>query len=142
MNMDERKTTLLVVLLLMLAASPALADDLTGSRTLLCTTVQTTVCLDEGECITGPPWRWNIPQFIIVDLEQKQLRTTKASGEDRTTPIKNMVHDDGQIVLQGVELQRAFSFVIHESSGEVSIAVALDGVAIAAFGACTTLAQE
>jgi hypothetical protein len=142
MNIDERKTTLLVVLLLMLAASPALADDLTGSRTVLCTTVQTTVCFDEGECITGPPWRWNIPQFIIVDLEQGELRTTKASGENRTTPIKNMERSDGQIVLQGVELRRAFSFVIHESSGEASIAVALDGVAIAAFGACTPFAQE
>ena len=140
--MERRVAILSMALTIVLAASPALADDLTGSHTLLCTTVQTTVCFDEGECITGPPWRWNIPQFIIVDLEQKQLRTTEASGENRTTPIKNMERSDGQIVLQGVELQRAFSFVIHESSGEASIAVALDGVAIAAFGACTPFAQE
>ncbi len=140
--MNKRTETLLVILLLMLAASPSFADDLTGSRTLLCTTVQTTVCFDEGECTTGPPWRWNIPQFIIVDLEQKQLRTTEASTENRVTPIKNLERSDGQIILQGVERQRAFSFVIHESSGEASFAVALDGVAVAAFGACTPLAQQ
>jgi hypothetical protein len=142
MNMDKRITTLSVALLLLLLSSPSFADDLTGSSTLLCTTVQTTVCFDEGECTTGRPWKWNIPQFIIIDLEQKQLRTTQASGENRVTPIKNLERSDGQILLQGVERQRAFSFVIHESSGEASIAVAMDGVAVAAFGACTPLAQQ
>ena len=141
MNIEKRRATPLVALSLMLASSPSPADDLTGSSNILCTAVQATGCDADGECTTGPPWNWNIPQFVVVDLEQGELRTTKASEENRNTPIKNMERDDGQIFLQGVEGQRAFSLVIDEGSGTASFAVAMDGLAVVAFGACTPLGQ-
>lgn len=135
--MRKLMTTLLVVLIL--ASLPVFADDLTGSSEMLCTVAQATRCYDDGECATGPPWKWNIPQFIVIDLEEGQLRTTKASGENRATPINNIERDDGQIFLQGVEAQRAFSLVIDERTGMASFAVAMDGMAVAAFGACTPM---
>jgi len=120
-------------------AVPAQADSLVGADRFLCTAVEATVCdLDDG-CVSGPPWNWNIPQFMEVDLNAKALGTTKASGENRSTPINHVIRDDGLIFLQGVEGGRAFSWVIVEATGELSVAVAFEGATVAVFGACTPL---
>jgi hypothetical protein len=31
-----------------------------------------------------------VPQFIVVDFAEKVLRTTRANGENRQTPFKNV----------------------------------------------------
>lgn len=115
------------------------ADELTGSERFLCAAVETTQCFAEGDCLSEPPWELNIPQFIEVDLAAKTLATTEASGENRSTPIKNLEREGGYIYLQGVERQRAFSFVIAEADGFASIAVARDGLVVAVFAACTPI---
>jgi len=140
MMSNEKVSFSVLAVAFVLAWSSVLADDLTGADKLLCTPAQATRCLAEGDCEIGPPWNWNIPQFIEVDLGQKMLKTTKASGENRVTPIKNLERDSGKIFLQGIESGRAFSLVIDEETGFLSAAVAADGVATAIFGACTPLA--
>ena len=116
----------------------AQADDLTGAQQLLCTAVQATSCAEEGGCYQDLPWNLNVPQFIQVDLVAKRLSTTKASGENRSTPIEYLKRTGGVIVLQGFEGGRAFSFVISEGTGMLSVAVAAEGKAVVVFGACTT----
>jgi hypothetical protein len=44
---------------------------------------------------------------------------------------------DGLTYLQGVEGGRAFSFVIDEISGQMTVAISLDGMSVSVFGACT-----
>jgi len=118
------------------------ADDVTGSSKLLCSAAQATRCFADGECSTGPPWKWDIPMFIEIDLDGKKLSTTEASGQNRSTPIKAIVREDGLIFLQGVEGGRAFSFVITEETGFLSVGVATEGMAVAAFGGCTPKTEE
>ena len=113
------------------------ADDLTGSSRFLCASVQATECQEGGDCWIDLPWNINVPQFIEVDLDGRRLGTTKASGENRTTAIEHLSRDNGTIVLQGFEMGRAFSFVISENTGQVTVAVAAEGRAVAVFGACT-----
>ena len=127
---------------LLLVSTALPADDLTGSNQILCSAVEVTVCTALGECASEPPWNLNVPQFIEVDLENKKLSTTEASGENRSTPIKNLERDGDLIFLQGVEGGRAFSFVIAESDGLVSIAVARDGLSVSVFGSCTPMPKE
>ncbi len=133
--------TILVTLLLSLPAA-AQADDLSGADRFLCTAVQVTHCTETGECTTDLPWNLNVPQFIEVDLGAKTLATTKASGENRSTPIAQMYREEGLIVLQGLENGRAFSFMISEQTGAATVAVARQGLAVSVFGACTPLAGE
>lgn len=131
-----------VVILLVMVAVPAqlaLADDLTGQDQILCASVQATYCLEDGECAIDLPWNLNIPQFIEIDLAAKQLSTTAASGENRTTPIEHLTRQNGTIVLQGFEKGRAFSFVVTERTGQLAVAVATEGRVVAVFGACTPL---
>ena len=129
------------VLILGILALPSLvaADDLTGVNRILCTAVQATRCVESGDCEIDLPWNMNIPQFIEVDLAAKKLSTTKASGENRSTPIAQLLRQEGMIVIQGFEKGRAFSFVITEETGALSVAVAATGKAVAVFGACTPM---
>jgi len=134
--------TFITLMAAAVSAAPSTADDLTGAGKLLCSSVEATVCDVNGDCEMGPPWNWDIPQFIEVDLSRKMLSTTPASGENRTTPILTVTRDQGVLFLQGVEGGRAFSFVIHESTGAVSAAVARDGITVSVFGACTPIASK
>ena len=127
---------------LLVLATNVKADELTGADRFLCSAAQATVCSIDGSCASEPPWKLDIPQFIEVDLGEKTLSTTEASGENRSTPIKNLERDEGMIVLQGYENGRAFSFVIAEEDGMASIAVARDGLSVAVFGACTPMPAE
>lgn len=140
--MRRRAMTAAVTAMLLAAGGSAAvrADNLIGVDSLLCTAVQATGCHDDGECESDLPWNLNVPQFIQIDLKAKRLQTTKASGENRSTPIEFLKREGGLIVLQGFERGRAFSFVIEEESGMASVAVAAPGRAVVVFGACTPLA--
>ena len=127
---------------LVLVATTLPADDLTGSEQFLCSSVEVTICTALGPCASEPPWNLNVPQFIEVDLKAKTLSTTEASGENRSTPIKNLERHGGLIFLQGVEKGRAFSFVIAEEDGMASIAVARDGLSVSVFGSCTPMTSK
>lgn len=125
----------------LLATSPAVADDLTGAGTVLCSSAQAVVCSEVEGCETAPPREWNIPAFIQIDLANKTLSTTAASEENRVTPIQTLERSGGRIFLQGIERGRAYSFVIDEATGLVTVAVARDGFSVSVFGACTPMAK-
>ena len=120
-------------------SAAASADDLTGQDRILCAAVEVTRCMESGTCSSELPWNLNIPQFIEIDLKAKTFSTTKASGENRTTAIRTLLREDELLVLQGFEMGRAFSFVIHEPSGMASVAVARDGLTVSIFGSCTPM---
>jgi hypothetical protein len=131
----------LLVLAALAVAGRAGADDLTGEDRVLCAAVEATRCMERSGCVSENPWNLNIPEFIEIDLKAKTFSTTKASGENRATPIRALTREDGLIVLQGYEAGRAFSFVIHEESGMASVAVARDGITVSVFGSCTPMPQ-
>ena len=132
-----RAMTWLPIVAALVLSTGARADDTSGADSILCSSAQATLCSADGSCDSGPPWNWNIPEFIEIDFKRKKLGTTEASGENRTTPIKNIERAEGTIFLQGIEQGRAFSFVIDEKTGMLSVAVARDGVTVSVFGACT-----
>lgn len=78
-----------------------------------------------------------MPEFVVIDLKKKTISTTKASEQNRSTPFTSISRSEGRIYLQGLESERAFSFVIDEASGRLTAAVARDGIAVNVFGACT-----
>ena len=122
-------------------AMPLCADDLSEADAFLCAAIQATGCTLEDECVMATPFYWNVPQFIEIDLDKRVLRTTKASGALRSTPIRFGERGNGLILLQGVEGGRAFSFVIAEATGDASVAIARDGVTMGVFGSCTPLPE-
>ncbi len=135
--------TMAVVLVFFALAPPvAFADDISDADRILCSSVESTVCIFDGGCEIGAPWSWGIPQFIEIDLQTKRLSTTAASGESRSTPVTSLKLEDGLIFLQGVENGRAFSFVINQETGVLSAAVAREEVTVSVFGACTPVSGK
>jgi hypothetical protein len=79
----------------------------------------------------------DIPDFIEVDLDAGLLKTTAASHENRQTPILHVTREDGLIVLQGLEMGRAYSFNIDEATGVLTASAVRSGAFSGAFGVCT-----
>lgn len=117
--------------------APAWADDVTGKSSILCAVVEVNFCSTVESCEQGPPWYWNVPDFLEVDLGGKEIRTTAASGQNRKTPIRSLTREEGGIVLQGLENGRAFSLFVTEKTGELTLSVAAPGQGGVAFGTCT-----
>ena len=133
--------TMLTIAVAALVLTPsARADDITGAERILCTTVEATECWAEVGCSPGEPEDWNMPRFVEIDLAQKTLSTTQASGQQRVSPMKHLERIDDRIFIQGVESSRAYSIVLDQDSGTASVGIVLERHVIAAFAYCTPLA--
>ena len=78
-----------------------------------------------------------MPDFVIIDTDEQIISTTPASSDHRSSTFTSYVREGGLISLQGIEGERAFSFVIDEATGRLTAAVSMDGMTVTAFGACT-----
>ena len=119
------------------AAVSAYGENLADVDELLCSVSKVVLCTEVGECFDIEPWEADVPQFVVVDTRKKMISTTQASARPRSTPIRTYVREEGLIFLQGIEAGRAFSFVIDEATGLVTVAVSRDGISVSVFGACT-----
>lgn len=130
-----------ILILSLWGVKPAAADNLTGANVLLCSSSWATVCVSDEVCESGAPWGWNIPQFVEIDIKKKLLRTTEASGEDRSTTADVLHQENGRILIQGEELGRAFSIFISEETGSSTSVIAAEDISVSVFGACTPIAK-
>ena len=130
-----KKVTMVLAGLLM--AGAANADPLTGVDRFVCAASQIQICVEGDTCYSASPWELDVPEFVVIDLKKNTVSTTKSSGDNRSTAFNKASREEGKIYLQGVEGGRAFSFVIDEATGFISVAVARDGFVVSIFGACT-----
>jgi hypothetical protein len=115
------------------------ADDVTGSDSLLCYGLSAARCETGEACETVEPWRLNLPDFVKLDLRGKRIRTTAGSAEQRETALQTVQRSNGTILLQGVQGERAFSWLITETSGEGTLSVAGHGQGVTVFTVCTAV---
>ena len=120
-----------------LVAGVAYAENVADVDRMLCAAATVKICFETGECFDTTPDDLDVPQFVILDLKKKSVSTTRASGENRTSAFKNAERGGGLIRVQGTEGERAFSFVIDEATGKLTVAVSGDGFTVSVFGACT-----
>ena len=115
----------------------ATAENVEGVDKMICAAAQAQICFETGECFAATPFELQVPDFILIDTKKRTVSTTKASGANRSTEFAHLTREDGLISLQGVEGGRAFSFVIEELTGQLTAAIARDGITVTVFGACT-----
>jgi hypothetical protein len=121
----------------LLAAGSAAAENLEGVDEMVCAAGLAQICLETGDCYSTTPWELAMPDFVVIDIKKKTISTTKTSRLNRATEFTGVEKSDGVIFLQGIEYGRAFSFVIDEATGRMTVAVSLDGMSVTVFGACT-----
>ena len=118
-------------------ALPVTGDVLKDIDRMLCVPGPVSHCVADDGCNSGLPEDENVPEFIEVDLKRKTLAATRASGENRSTPIQSQKREAGFIYLQGVENGRIFGMVISENTGDLTFSIATDGETATMFGNCT-----
>jgi len=121
----------------MLTGGMGQADNLEGVDKMICAAAQVQICIENDTCYAAAPADLNMPDFVVIDTGNKSISTTRASDENRSTSFTYVDRSDGLIYLQGIEGRRAFSFVIDEATGYMTVSVARDGFAVSVFGACT-----
>jgi hypothetical protein len=138
-SLHRRLRRALPALASMCVSGALLADDVTGSDSLLCYGLTATRCGFSGTCVQAQPWELNLPDFLKLDLDAKRAVTTEASGELRETPIRTIERADGMILLQGVQGERAFSWLITEDTGEGTLTISSPAAGLTVFTVCTPI---
>jgi len=127
----------LMVVTGMLAAGLVGAENLEGVDRMVCAATDVQICIEYDSCYSAAPVDLGIPEFVVIDVDEKTVSTTNRSSQNRSSSFTSVQKEDGLIYLQGVEGKRAFSFVIDEASGRMTVAVSRDGISVSVFGACT-----
>lgn len=128
-----------ISLLLILAAAPfqAQAADLDGSTPVFCAFTKAMECHHQKGCQQVFPEDVNLPTFVKVDFDKKLVSAVSQTqeGKPRTTEIKSFERTNGQLILHGYEA-RAWTAIIGEKTGTLTLAVASEEDGFLLFGIC------
>ncbi len=127
----------LATLVALLKSDPARAADFDGSKPFICSVIRVVVCPREGEIEKETAEGVNLSQFLFVDVQKKIVTGKAPSGETRQTTIESVRHENGTLILEGVQLGKAWHAVINEQTGKTTLTGATDEVAFVVFAACT-----
>lgn len=121
----------------LLIAGLAYAENIDGIDRMLCSAGEVKICFETGECYDALPEELDVPEFVILDMKKNSVSTTRASNVKRSSDFSRVDRSNGLIRLQGFEGERAYSFVIDEATGKLTVAVSADGFTVSVYGACT-----
>jgi hypothetical protein len=132
------KTILLILVLVLTTCLPAQvsAGDFDGSKPLICATIETLECEPGGKCHKGTAESIDIPQFLKINFKKKIISGTGEDGTVRTTKIENISRIPGKLIIQGVQEGRAWSSVISEVTGKMTLSASDDQLGFVVFCAC------
>lgn len=141
-NKGKVLTFFIAICLLALCSTPARADAAESETAvpLLCAFTKSTVCDIDG-CGPIDLEALDLPPFFKVDFKNKLITGVEAIGgraARKKTPIKTIQRMDNNIILQGIEL-RAWSILISEATGKMTLTAADDEEAGVFFGVCTPM---
>ena len=122
-----------------LMATESSAAGLDGTGNIVCAAMDVVACVDDAACVQGTVKSFDLPQFVVLDTQKKVMRAAYESGHKGTSPVKNIEHSGEHLILQGIENGRGWSISVNTKSGNMSGALAGDGVSFLIFGQCTTL---
>jgi hypothetical protein len=129
-----------LALLVMSLPQPSVgaAGKFDGSAPVICGTTAVTECGADGRCQRGTAPDVNFPAIFQVDAAGKKLKNLQANTgqQGAESSIRNVDHANGKMILSGAEGERGWSVLIHESTGQMSAAVAGDGEGFVIFGQC------
>jgi hypothetical protein len=128
-----RVLSLMAVLALMTYGAAA-AGDFDGSKLLICAPVEAMDCAPGEGCVKERPEDVGAPNFLRIDVANKVI-----VGPKQTTPILLMDKSDDQILLQGKELGYAWTLVLDQESGTMTVTLVNREAAFVLFGPCTPL---
>ncbi len=125
---------LFILLFVIGTALPARAADFDGSAPIYCAFTKILECQGKKGCDYAFPDEIFLPAFVRIEF-QKNLISATRGDETLTTPIRHLQRQGGYLILQGIE-QRAWSLMIAEKTGTLTLAVAGEDDGFVVFGSC------
>ena len=127
--------TFLAVVMCLVPQQGAAAGKYDGSAPMICGAMQVTECGAGGRCRRRTAEDVNLPSLFRVDAKAMKVHNLEAE-KGRVSPIKNVEHMNGKMLLQGAEGDRGWTIVIHEDNGKMSGTVSADREGFVIFGQC------
>jgi hypothetical protein len=133
------KTSQIIVITLLglLSAGFAPAGDFDGSKPFRCSPIRIVVCPRIGEVEKDSAADVNLPEFFQIDVGKKLMSGKGSAGEERKSPIETVRHEHGTLILEGVQLGKAWHAVIDEQTGQTTITGTTADTAFVIFASCT-----
>ncbi len=114
----------------------AVAQDLDGSKPLICSVVEVVECSPGTPCIKGLPDNFDFPQFIKINFKDKLLVGKVNNRKMKTSPIEKVETMEGKLILHGSQNGRAWNIVTSQATGKMTGTIAADELSFTVFGAC------
>ena len=118
-----------------LVPSAAAAGKYDGSAPMVCAALTVAECVAGGRCQRRSPESVNLPELFRVDARAMKVRNLEAE-KGRESPIRNVDHANGKLILNGAEAERGWIVEINEATGKMSAVVSGDGEGFVVFGQC------
>lgn len=116
--------------LLPLAASAA-------SGSYICAFADVYECENVTGCHRGHLQDINLPEFIVLDLDKKQMSGAAIGHTNRTEDIEGMVSDDKHIHIHGMQDEETWNATIVLETGALAGGITSGTSSFAVFGNCT-----
>lgn len=133
-------------ILFALSALPLVAQEpviSTDDHDLICDAGMVIDCSAGGECTTGSPESVDLPRFLRLDLDARQLTSPSPGFDGEVTPLAGVDRADGHIAVNGRgRAGRVFSLSIDAGTGAMRASVLADEFAFLVFGGCVPLNLE
>src|ERR1043166_9424125 len=113
------------------------AGEFDGRKPFICSLTQVFVCERNGEIEKDTAEQVNLPQYFFIDVEKRVVKAKGPSGDARESAIEAVWHEDGALILEGVQLGKAWHAVINEETGKATLTGATADRAFVIFAACT-----
>jgi len=123
----------------LLATESSSAAELDGTGNIVCAAMNVVACVDDATCIQGTAKSFDLPGFVILDTQKKVMRAAYESGHKGTSLVKTIERSGEHLILQGIENGRGWNIAVNTKSGDMSGALAGEGVSFLIFGSCTAL---
>lgn len=133
--MSKYTTALLVMLTLVGVSGVSYAAPTTNDGSLLCALTEIVECDALGDCVGVLPEEVGLPNFVVIDLEQKKLLEARDEGL-RSTKIDAISQAEGRVAFGGLDHGRGWSAVLSGENRFLSATVTGDGAGFVVFGSC------
>jgi hypothetical protein len=134
--MNQSKLAIAIFFILCLVPLSSHAGNFDGTKPFLCAVLDVHECIVNNDCKQVTLQSVNCPRFLNVDVKKKMITGTMEDLNVRKVAIKTVHRLDGNLILQGMQEGRAWSMVIAEKTGKMTLSVSGKDVGFVFFGEC------
>jgi len=129
---------ILSLLLGLVVGLPAVAteDPFDGSTPLICAVTQVFSCSVAQSCSETSADEVNLPRFVTIDASNRLVSAAWPAENKKSSEISAVVSGADRLILQGVDVDKAWSATLNKQTGTIVVSQAGDEMSFTVFGVC------